>query len=544
MTPEERTDFFLDDKNKDVIEELKKTDPEKVDLMYFWAKLGNFASLSQWNLYFKEYFADHNAAYRATHEKNNPGANKRFKAMYEYGNLPAITWEDKRARRDFLKQNPELIEWWNRDISATEAELKKTVEGYYTLLDNIPAQGKGRSYYLRVKEWKLKAEQYLLDNPEVVLFWQRSPKTYIGEKAMMQTLANTYSEFSTIKEKQDYLKEHPELKEYFRSLNPPGIRDIQKIQDVYFTLSDTHKTAYLDLHPELLDYWEINKLPLSYFTDPIVWKEMETLVSKVDKVYAEYADGNWTKAETLRQALPTAYINPGESSEANWFRQKIYPIAMRSWGKMIERNDIQAIYFFRQLPDWIRTMYYVKHPEKKILSKEPLARFIEEPLRIFEVINPEFAWADKIAQLSFKNKSASLRGFDIPVKHERKWLRIMRNYEAWDSYNYSRSTNPEIVWTSQMNKKYGRNMPADIFKKYRRILVKYGIWKDRANWSSEDWKRYWNQRSLTLNGISEYDFNTLPLLRKELKKVQARYPLDVPVNMFKVPSVGVIDPFF
>lgn len=535
MTPEERTKFFLDPKNKEIIDEMKKTDPEKVDLMYFWAKLGNYASLNQWNLYFKEYFAAHNAGYRATHEKNNPGANKRFRAMYDYGNLPAITWEDKRARRDFLKKNPELIEWWNRDVSATEAELKKTVEGYYALLDNIPATGQGRSYFLRVKEWNLKAEQYLLDNPEVVLFWQRQPRTYIGEKALMQGLAETYSAFSTMKEKQDYLKDHPELKEYFRSLNPPGIRDIQKVQDIYFTLSDTHKTAYLGLHPELLDYWEINKLPLSYFTDPTVWKEMENLASKVDKAFTEYGSGNWTTAETLREGLSSVYKNPGDSPEAEWFKTKIYAKAMKTWGQMIERNDTQAIYFFRQLPDWIRTMYYIKHPEKKILSKEPLSRFLEEPIRIYQNTYPDFAWADKIGQVY---------GTQIPAKFKKRYLRILRRYEAWDYYDWTKSTNSELSWANKVKKQYGRNMSQEMFKKYRGILVKYGVWQSRENWSKADWKSYWDQRTLTLNNISEYDFNTIPLLRKELKRVQERYPLNVPTNMFKVPSVGVIDPFF
>ena len=169
---------------------------------------------------------------------------------------------------------------------------------------------------------------------------------------------------------------------------------------------------------------------------------------------------------------------------------KIYREAMNTWIKLIQLNEFYAIYFFRQLPDWIRTIYYEKHPEKQYLSKVPLSRFMEEPLRIWESSNPELTEAFKILS------------------------------------------------------KYGRNMPRPLYNKVRKIMEKYGVWKSRENWTKEQWSEYWKQRALKLNEVDEQDFDRLPLLQKELKIVQKTYPLRTITPPFKKPRIGMITPFF
>ena len=285
------------------------------------------------------------------------------------------------------------------------------------------------------------------------------------------------------------------LVEYFHNSNPPGIRKILKLQEGYFALPKEKRALYLETHPELKDWWEISKLPVSAFWTISEFREWQNLVSKVDKGFIAYRDGDWMRAESIRIALPKVWGEPGMSDEADWFRMKTYRLAMETWIKVIKRNEFMGIYYFRQLPRWIRDEYFSRHPERLYLSTEPLSRFIEEPLRLELSADPDLAWA------------------------------IYQHY------------------------KYGKNMPWEIEQRVREIFIKKGIWKDRIHWTQEDWQYYWHQRALKLNEVREFDLQNLPLLRKELEKVTKTFPLILKPRPFSsrghiLPRLGTIQPLF
>lgn len=464
--------------------------PGFLDYMQFWKKLSSLAETGQWDLYFRRYFSTDNKIYRERHWKNHPEAETRMKLLMEYQTMPSVTWEEKRAKRDFLKVNPELLEWWAEDLSSEEAEIRKKVAEYYELLDQVPATGIGRAYFWEVRKYKVAAEHYLEDNPDLFLHFEKNSRKETGEDPGIYKLARDYFDLDEPFQRKKFMDEHPQLKDYFNNLNPPGIRTILELQSRYFLLDDKFKAAFINLHPELLDYWEIIKLPWSAFFDLETFKPFENKAKEVEACFNTFTKGLWAEAEKMREALPLIFKSPGTTFEDDWFKNRIYSLAMKTWAALSNTNEFFAIYFFRQLPDWIRDIYYEKHPEKQYLSKYPLSRFLEEPLRIWEYLNPDLAWAYKILQ------------------------------------------------------KYGRNIPADQYDRVRKIMVQAGEWEDRSKWTSEDWSRYWAVRVMQLNEVNEYDFENIPLLKKELQKVQRNYPLLRQPNPFKKPRIGHIEPFF
>ena len=490
--PETFSDFFWKrgEKYEVARQAWDKDNPGFLDYMQFWKKLGSLAKLGQWDLYFDSYFSSQNEEFRLRHLRNHPEAEERYKAMQAYQKLPSITWENRKAKRAYLKAHPLLIEWWAKDLSNEDAKIRGKVEEYYSLLDNIPDDGFGRSYFIEVRKWQVAAENFIKENPEVLIFLQKQSGKYTGDKPDIINIAHAYFELDFPFQKTSYLIQHPELKEYFNNLNAPGIRKILELQGKYFALDDKYKAAYLDIHPELIDYWEVMKLPWSYWNEPSRFQEYQKAVSKIEKCFDAYSTKNWVTGETLRLSLPSIFQNPGDSVEDDWFRYQVYSLAMKTWSTVSRLNSFFAVYFFRQLPRWIRDSYYEKHPEKKYLSKEPLSRFIEESLRIYENINPD------------------------------------------------------LVWAYKMIYKYGKNIPSSIYKKVRSTMVKAGQWKDRANWTQKDWDNYWKKRALELNQINKWDFEHLPLLQVELRKVQRQYPLRINPSAFRAPKVGVIHPFF
>jgi len=482
--------FFWNSKYSKEREAWEKDKPGFLPYMKFWKDLSNYADNGDWDGYFKFYYSSTNKEYRDRHWANNPDAESRYNAFRTYSTMPSMTWEERKAKRDFLKQNPQLLEWWSEDLSEEDAKTRTKVEHYFELLDNIKADGIGREYFLEYKKWKAAADHYLKMNPEVLLFLQKKPKEYTGEKAIIFSLIASYNNLTFPEEKEKFLNSHPELADYFLNSNPPGIRAILNIQGAYFDLPTEKKAAYLKEHPELIDWWEISKLPWSYYFAPERFRSYENAISKIDKAFAFYTKGIWKTAESLRLSLPDIYTNPGESEEDDWFKNKAYKLAMETWVKTIGRNEFMGVYFFRQLPRWIRDQYYSKHPEKRYLSTEPLARFLEEPLRVWAKLHPDVAWA---------------------------------YYELY---------------------KYGKNIPAAIKDKVTEIFQKHGIWSSRYDWSQKDWQDYWKRRTLALNEVKEFDYNNLPLLRSELNKVIKTFPLRVTPNIFGKPRIGVITPFF
>lgn len=468
-----------------------KDKPGFLDYMKFWRHLSSLADTGQWNLYFSYYFSNKNSEWRLRHEKNNPGSTDKFTILWDYQKLPSITWEDRRAKRQYVKSHPKLLEWWGENLSLSESQLRIKTEKYYSLLDNIPATGEGRDYYLEVRKWEVEAQEYLEDNPDVLLHLQRNSKKYTGEKPDIYVKLDEYNAIFSPSEKKDYVEEHPELKEYFNNLKPPGIRKIIALQDKYFALPEDQRNGFLLLHPELIDYWEIRKLPASYFLNPAKFKPYQEAVDQFTKVNNLFLSQDWIQAEKLRNKLPQLFLVSEVTPEHEWLRTKTYSEAMATWAKLWKINDFWAVYYFRQLPRWLREIYYFKHPEKRYLSTNTLSRFLEEPLRLWH------------------------------------------------------NAEPRLFWAYAMHYKYGKNMPPDIKKEVRKIMIEFNQWEDRSDWTRGDWQRYWADRSLYLNDANAQDFANIPLLATELEKVKRNYPLKIhPPMTMSAPKMTTIHPIF
>jgi len=468
----------------------QEDNPDFMDYMRFWKKLSVFASTKQWDLYFKFYFAPENEKWRLRHWKNHPEAKERYTLAYEYQRMPSLTWEEKRAKRQFIKEHPQLLEWWSEDLSEEDAKIREKLNNYYDYIDKIPADGKGKDYFLKVRKWEVKAEHYLLENQDLALWLQRHAKKETGEDASIYSLAQSYFDIELPSERKEFLEDHPELKDYFKKIKPPGIRKILDLQEKFFALSEEFRDDFLKVHPELQDYWEVSKLPYSYFFEPEKFAKWKNTAEEVEKVYELFKKGEWVQAEKKRKELPSLYSSPGESDEAAWFKFKVYSDAMQTWTKIIEKNQFIAVFFFRQLPEWIRDLYYSRHPEKKYLEKHSLERFLEEPLRVESALNSDLAWAQAMLY------------------------------------------------------KYGKNMPSKLYEKVRDIMIKEGIWEDRSQWTKEDWRNYWAERARQMAEASKFDFENIPLLRTAYEQLRRNFPLKPNRPPWSSPIIGFVSPIF
>jgi hypothetical protein len=144
---------------------------------------------------------------------------------------------------------------------------------------------------------------------------------------------------------------------------------------------------------------------------------------------------------------------------------------MSKWIELMGQNKTIAMYYFRQLPSWVREKYYSAHPENR--------------------------WMNGVSLKS--------------------WL-------ATGAATYYNNNKAES-WALEQQSKYGNDMPVNIKKQVESILIRSGQWEDRSNWSSDKWDSYWVSRTITLDGLKDEDYKTMPLLRSELAKVIKLYPI-------------------
>ena len=462
--------------------------PGFLNYMKFWRKLSTFAEVKNWKQYYQFYFAPANKEFRERYARNNPEGAAIMPIMRDYVQMSTDTWEQRKAKRDFLKEYPELIKHWAKNISADEAIFRTKAEEYYTLLDNVKANGSGRSYFLEFRKWKIFAKDYLKKNPDLALYFQKNSDEYTGERLELSAALQEYESLTFPAERTKFLDSHLKLKDYFYYSNPPGIRKIIDIQNTYFKLPDTAKQAYLNQHPELLEWWEITKLPDSCFLKPKFFQTYQTSLNKVLEFYKTYAQKDYKKAEILFRNLPSLYTRPGSSDEDDWFTLVVYREAMGTWSQI--KVWAYSIYFFRQLPKWIRDQYFKKHPESKLLSYLELNRFLEDPLRV--------AYANR----------------------------------------------PNYAWVSRQYYKYDKNMPYKVKEEVQRRMIALGLWESRKHWGKIEWMKFWRNRTIKLNKLKEEDLTKLPLMQSQLIKVVQKFPLRVTPKPFGKQKFGVIQPFF
>ena len=485
-------EIFFDPKNKAIIEAWDQDKPGVIAYNKFWKGYGDASKKSR-EAALDFYFLPENTESRAKHESNNPGANKAFSLWRDYSRLPTDTWEGRKQKREFLRSNPKLKQWWNRgkELTTEEKEVIFKEEIYYTILDRVDAEGKGRQYYLDYFKAKAEAKQYLEDNPDLKAAREDRFKNLEPVDKTIQKLLDEYNKLVLQEDRNEFLSKNKELDNHFLNTVPPGIRRVWLLQRSYFNLvyddkdkQRRERAAFLELYPELPEYWEVSHLPSSKFTDPDKFSSYQTQLNKASDYFDAVKAGDWALADKLKSKLSET---PPDitTEEGRWLTNKLYNEAMATWATTF--GTYMSTYYFRSLPSWLRNEYYKRHPESKLISYTPMSRSLSNAVIIEDTKRPDLTWARK------------------------------------------------------MMKKYGKDLPAGISKQVQKIMVKWREWDSRENWTSRQWSEWWEARTARLNGLRQHDLDTIPLLRKELARANKMFSYSMlPLTSRKH---GVINPF-
>ena len=467
-----------------------KDDPGFLSYMKFWRRLSTFAKIKNWKAYFAYYYAPENTAVRQRYAKKNAEGAAYMNLLFKYMNLPTKTWEDRKAKRAFITAHPDLEKHWDKDISAEDAKMRNLAEKYYNIRDSISNNGSGTAYYLAYRRSMVLSKVFLQNNPDLALWFTKQSDEYQNQNAELQTYLNEYEQLTYPKERYKYVEDHPVLADYFYYSNPPGIRKVLDMQKEYFSLPKNRRADYLNTHKDLLEWWEVSKLPSSYWSDPTKFNKINSYITKISNYYTAFRSGDYGKAEILLKNLPAYYKFQIDSEEAKWFRLKVYAEAMETWSKI--SGWIPSIYFFRQLPRWIRDQYFTHHPESKLISYVSLSRFLEEPM---------------------------IKDY----KHYKNYIKGSRFVYKYKAY---------------------RDMPYQIQNEYRRLMIAKGAWPDRRAWTKGDWNKFWQDKTIRKNNIRAEDLARLPLLRHELKRAIETFVLRTNPRPFRKAVQGKVLPFF
>jgi hypothetical protein len=487
-------DMFFAPENKEARDAWEREKPGTIKYNQFWKDYGDIGDKSGQGAALDFYFDPKNAESIAKHEANNPGANKVFSLWRDFAKMPADTWEGRKARREFLRSNPSLKAWWNKgkEITQAEKEIAFKEEIYYSILDKVQAEGKGRQYYLDYFEAKAKAKKYLDDNPDLKAAREKRFADLEPVDKAIQKLLDQYNLLTLQADKNEFLKNNKELDTYFFNTVPPGIRKIWLLQRSYFNITDPveakqreKRRAFLELYPELVEYWDASGRPSSYYTGDKKFDDAQAILNKADDFFDAAKKHDWELLAKLVTKLPE---NPPDirTEEGRWLYNKLYNNAMATWAATF--GTFMSTYYFRQLPSWIRNEYFKRHPESKILSYTPIGRGLINAVTIED------------------------------------------------------STHPDLTWARRMLRKYGSNLPSSIDAQVQKIMVKWGEWEDRSTWSSAKWSQWWEARSARLNGLRAKDLDEIPLLRRELARAQKMFSYSMlPIRNKRIH--GIINPF-
>ena len=490
----EGKEYFFDSKNKEMREAWERDKPGTIATNEFWYDLGKVKDKDGNAAYLKLFFDPKYNEERLKYEKNNPGAHYAYKLWQMYEQLPTNSWLGRKKRRTFLRDNPELKDWWGRDKATTDEEKQVILkqEIYYTILDRVSAEGKGRQYYLDYYKAKAEAEQFVKDNPDLQKFWDSRDKKVDPITKVINDLKTEYFQLYLQEDKNEFLRKHPELNAYFQNNVPPGIKKVRELQSEYFDIEYDDKDKqyaerqkFLNEHPELTEYWDIKNLPTSYYTDKTKFEKYQTEFNKANDFFDAVKKGSWKDAEKLIGKLPS---NPPDvrTEEGRWLLSKLYNEAMATWATTF--GTYMSTYYFRSLPSWLRGEYYRRHPDAKIISYTPMSRSLNNAV-------------------------------------------TMEN-----------SAHPDLTWARSMMSKYGKDLPSSIDKQVQKIMVKWGEWENRSNWTSRQWAEWREARTARLNGLRAHDLQYLPLLRKELARAQKMFSYSMlPIRGGR--KYGVINPF-
>lgn len=464
----------------------------------FRPQLQSFANVNNWYGYYSLLLDPKNSKYLEVwkesgsfgmpEEEKTSFINEKLNAAKlskKYYSLPATTWVEQKARGEWLDKNPELRTWWDRNKNKEDVAISKKVSEYHAMKFDIPNEGSGYSYYAKWKEISVLREQLLKDNPAVAEVIKSGNAELSMDPNSMKAKVQTYNSLSQ-ERKKEYLNKNPDLAKYFLNSMPDGIRKVRELQDEYFKIEEKDystrdafydaKNSFVQRHPELKDYWDAMALPSSAFVDKPLFNQYQNYVSKILKYYDSVSSEGLEDSLRVGLSAMTQYMSPGESEEDTWLKSKIYGEAMKTWVRLLGENKSIGMFFFRQLPNWIRAKYYDNNPEKLAMANYSLGNWFAYPV-----------WQDN-------------------------------------------QNNPEVTWATRQQKKYGKNMPLGIKKRVEKILRGAGQWEDRRAWTGAQWDQWQNARAARLNGLKQKDINTNPLIRKELYRAAQFFSSVAPVR--------------
>ncbi len=444
----------------------------------FIKPLSAFTAIKDWGSYYDFILDAKNKTY---FERWSDGDVQKQQAAYlsrDYYKLPDNTWNDKKVKSVWLDKHPALRKYWDSDKTDEEKKLSADAKEYYDLKYNIENDGSGYDYYYQFKKNAADRAYLLKNNAALAKYLYKNSSELADEDGSVISKLKEYNKISSLEDKKKFINSNPEVSEYFLSSVPDGIKNVRKLQEEYFAITASNKTQlakkktkFLENNPELKVYWDVNALPDSAFTDKKTFDEWQKKWNKIERYFDKVSVSGISNSETIRSSLPSEYITPGNSSEGEWLKYKIYGAAMSKWIDLMGKNKTVAMYYFRQLPSWVREKYYSTHPENR--------------------------WMNGVS---------------------------LKSWIATGAGNYYNNNKAE-AWALEQQKKYGKDMPVNIKKQVENILIRSGQWSDRSNWSSDKWDEYWAARTIKLSGLTSHDFETMPLLRAELAKVIKLYPI-------------------
>lgn len=470
-------EYLWSDLNKEAREAWFNHKPEDRDYYTNFKKpLSAFRNTNNMFGYYDFILNPKNAKYLVRWSNNDPKKIKAAQYSKQYYSLPAKTWEDQKARMQWIDNNKFLRDWWDRDKTPEELELSKKADVYRKMKYDIDSDGSGSTYYMRWREISAQRAKFLKDNPDLDAYLKKAYEDNNLEPTNIQKKLAVYNDIRTDEEKRTYLKANEDLAEYFLDGVPEGIRKIRKIQERYFLITEDKyankddyyaaRNGFLRNHPELQSYWDTMSLPDSAFTDKETFNQWQKDLNKVLRYFDSVSSEGLSDSMRLSVMKINAYNADGTSPEAKWFGDRVYNAAMSKWIDLMGSNKSIGMFFFRQLPSWIRARYFEKNPNSKMLKAYSLADWFSYKVTEF-------------------NKS-----------------------------------NPGATWALGQQQKYGStSMPFHVKKQVEKYLVSAGIWEDRSGWDSDKWKAWQLSRAARLNGLRREDVETNPLIRKELYRV-------------------------
>lgn len=470
-------EYLWSDINKDAREAWFNHKPEDRDYYTNFKKpLSAFRNTNNMFGYYDFILNPKNSKYLVRWSNNDPKKIKAAQYSKQYYSLPSKTWEDQKARMQWIDNNKFLREWWDKDKTPEEIEISKKADTYRKMKYDIDSDGSGTDYYMRWREISAQRAKFLKDNPDLDSYLKKSYEDNNIEPTNIQKKLAIYNDIRTDEEKRTYLKANEDLAEYFLDGVPEGIRKIRKTQEKYFLITEDKysdkddyyaaRNGFLRNHPELQAYWDTMSLPDSAFTDKETFNQWQKDLNKVLRYFDNVSSAGLSDSMRLSVMKINAYNADGTSPEAKWFGDRVYNAAMSKWIELMGSNKSIGMFFFRQLPSWIRARYFEKNPNSKMLKAYSLA--------------------------------------------------------DWFSYKvtgYNKS-NPGTAWALGQQQKYGATgLPFSVKKQVEKYLVSAGIWEDRSGWDSEKWRVWQLSRVARLNGLKRKDIETNPLIRKELYRV-------------------------